>query len=130
MEVSIPVSSDVAASCTTPETASLMQEIKKLEKVGLDETNFLKNLEEDIFNMMSKKERLTKKLDDNKVKIAKKSKECQIKKRELDEGRIALAAAKQMLRTRKGDMNHAERIELLEEITEVSEHNIMINISI
>ena len=96
-----------------------MKEIKKLEQAGLEETNFLKELEEEIFTLTSKKERLTKKLDDNKVKMDEKSAEYQIKKRELDEVRIAVAAAKQMLRTRKRPICYTSRIELLEETTEV-----------
>ena len=36
--------------------------LKKLEQAGLEETNFLKELEEEIFTLTSKKERLTKKL--------------------------------------------------------------------
>ena len=96
-----------------------MKEIKKLEQAGLEETNFLKELEEEIFTLTSKKERLTKKLDDNKVKRDEKSAEYQIKKRELDEVRIAVAAAKQMLRTRKRPISYMPRIELLEETTKV-----------
>ena len=46
--------------------------------------------------------------------------EFKIKKRQLDEVRINVAASKEMLRKRKG-INHTTRLEILEEATEVRE---------
>merc|ERR1719221_865092 len=61
---------------------------------------------------------MVKKLEDHKEERARKSADFKIKKRELDEVRIHVAATKEMLRMRRG-LNHTTRLEMLEEITEI-----------
>ena len=91
-----------------------------MEQVELDHVNMMKELEEEISTLEMRKEAKIKKLEDNKVEMARKSKEFKIKKRQLDEVRINVAATKEMLRKRKG-INHTTRLEILEEATEVRE---------
>ena len=72
---------------------------------------------------MEKKEAMAKKLEDDKAEMARKSADFKIKKRELDEVRIHVAATKEMLRMRRAKaQTHTTRLEMLEEITEVREN--------
>ena len=93
-----------------------------MKEVGLDYTNTLNELDTEISTLTEKKETLEKKLEDNKVVDPKKAEEYKRKKREADELRISVAAAKEMLRTRKGIVSYTQRIEILEETTEVREN--------
>ena len=98
-----------------------MAEIRKMEQVGLNHTNLMKELEEEISTLEEKKESMAQRLEDNKVRTAEKSKEYQIKKREADEARITVAATKEMLRKRRGVANnHTQMLQILKEMTEVS----------
>jgi len=121
MEVQSPfrVSSALASACTTPATAALLEEIKRIEQIELDYDKMMKELEEEISTLEMRKEAMIKKLEDNKVEMAQKAKEFKIKKRELDEVKIKLAATKGMLRKRKGINYTAMRLEMVEEITEI-----------
>ena len=103
-----------------------MAEIKKLEQEGLQELNLIKELDEEIATLETKKEKMKevveKTLKENKEEMAKKRGDHSRKKREADEARISVAAAREMLRTRKGTRSYKPGIELLKEMSQVREN--------
>ena len=100
-----------------------MAEIKKLEQEGLQELNLIKELDEEIATLETKKEKMKevveKTLKENKEEMAKKRGDLSRKKREADEARISVAAAREMLRTRTGTGSYKPGIESLKEMTQV-----------
>ena len=103
-----------------------MAEIKKLEQEGLQDLNLIKELDEEIATLETKKEEvkelMDKTLKENKDKMAKKRRDHDRKKREVDEAKISVAAAKESLRTREGTRSYKPEIEALKEMSQVREN--------
>ena len=98
-----------------------------MEQEALQDLNLIKELDEEIATLETKKEEvkelMDKTLKENKDKMAKKRRDHDRKKREVDEAKISVAAAKESLRTREGARrSYKPEIEALKEMSQVREN--------
>ena len=92
---STPAMSVSNTSCrTTPASAGFLEEICRMEQVGLKQTILFKELEEEISGLEEKKKTMAGRLEDNKVLMAERSEDYQTKRREADEARMNAAENK------------------------------------
>ena len=101
--------------------ARLWEEIKKLEQIGRDNNNISQELDTEISSLEAQKETMIKELEDKEVLVAKETEENKTNKREYDDVRISVYAAKEMLRRRRQKDFYTPRITLLKEMTNVRE---------
>ena len=100
-------------------TTKLVDEMKKYEQDGVEKSRIVTELEREISSLKAKKERLRKQTEENQREIDLGYEGFLRKDQQMDEMRISLAAAKEMLE-KKAEPNYKLRIDVLKEMSQVS----------